>query len=95
MAKAKKAAGGEVIEGKADEVKPKKKRTNLFEFIGQVRAEMRKVTWTARNEVVVSTVMVLIMVVLMAIFFFIIDMILRFGVCHLLPINCVPLDHQV
>ncbi|MBI1366411.1 MAG: preprotein translocase subunit SecE [Alphaproteobacteria bacterium] len=91
----KKPAGGGVIEGKSEEVKPKKKRTGLFEFIGQVRSEMRKVTWTGRNELVISTVMVLIMVALMAIFFFFVDWALRYGVCHLLPINCVPLDHQV
>ncbi|WP_428409400.1 preprotein translocase subunit SecE [Hyphococcus sp.] len=89
MAKKKKPAGGpDVIEGKATEVK-KKKRTSPLEFIQQVRNEAAKVTWTTRNETLVSTVMVLIMVAIMALFFFGVDQGLRFAVCHVLPIDCV------
>ncbi|MFQ5562745.1 MAG: preprotein translocase subunit SecE [Parvularculaceae bacterium] len=92
MAKPKKpTTDSGVIEGKAVEVK-KKKRTNPFDFIQQVRNEGAKVTWTSRNETLVSTVMVLIMVAIMAIFFFLVDQTLRFGVCTILPIDCVPLD---
>ena len=92
MAKKKKpaGAGADVIEGKAAEVK-KKKKTSPFEFIQQVRNEAAKVTWTSRNETLVSTIMVLIMVAIMAVFFFIVDQALRFGICNILPIECVAL----
>jgi len=92
MAKKKNTNDGaaKVIEGKADEVK-KKKKTNLLEFIQQVRNEGAKVTWTARNETLVSSIMVLIMVTIMAIFFFLIDQVLRFAICNILPIQCVAL----
>lgn len=89
MAKNKKSGGdAPVIEGKADEVK-KKKRTSPFEFLQQVRNEAAKVTWTTRNETVISTIMVLIMVMIMSVFFFGVDQGLRYAVCHLLPIDCV------
>lgn len=77
-----------VVEGKATEVK-KKKKTNPFEFLQQVRNEAAKVTWTTRNETLVSTIMVLIMVAIMALFFFGVDQVLRAGICGLLPIECV------
>ena len=80
--------GGKTIEGKVDEQPKKKKRTNPLTFLQQVRSEGSKVTWTSRNETMVSTIMVLIMVVIMAIFFFGVDQFLRWGVCTGLPINC-------
>ncbi len=80
MAKDKKPAAA-TIEGVAEEVqKTKKKRTSAPEFLRQVVAEGRKVTWTTRNETLISTVMVLIMVAIMAAFFLIVDQVLRFGV---------------
>lgn len=89
MAKKGKSGGqSTVVEGKADEVK-KKKKTSPFEFIQQVRNEAAKVTWTTRNETIVSTIMVLIMVAIMALFFFGVDQGLRFAVCNFLPIECV------
>jgi preprotein translocase subunit SecE len=95
MAKEKKPAGGATtIEGEAQEVK-KKKKTSPIEFLQQVRDEARKVTWTSRNETFVSTIMVLIMVAIMAVFFFIVDQGLRFAVCSILPIDCVPLNRQL
>ena len=84
---AKASASKPVIEGKAGE--PKKKKTNPFEFFQQVRNEGSKVTWTSRNETMVSTIMVLIMVAIMAVFFFLVDQGLRFSVCTFLPIECV------
>ena len=85
-------SGDQVIEGKAAEVNKKKKKTNPLEFLQQVRNEAAKVTWTSKNETMVSSVMVLIMVLIMADFFFIIDQILRARVCNLLPIQCVALS---
>jgi preprotein translocase subunit SecE len=54
------------------------------EFIQQVHQEGRKVTWATRQEVTVSTIMVLIMVVISAIFFFLVDSALRFLVATIL-----------
>lgn len=92
MAKKKKPTNSDaVIEGKASETK-KKKRTSPLEFFQQVRSEGMKVTWTTRNETTVSTIMVLIMVAVMSLFFFLVDQTLRYGICTILPINCVPLN---
>ncbi|MEM8937305.1 MAG: preprotein translocase subunit SecE [Pseudomonadota bacterium] len=93
MAKSKKSGGGDTIEGKAVETSKKKKRTNIFAFFQQVRNEGAKVTWTTRNETLVSSIMVLIMVAIMALFFFLVDQVLRFGVCNVLPIQCVALGN--
>lgn len=78
-----------VIEGRSEETGTRKKRTNPFEFIQQVRSEATKVTWTGRNETLISSIMVLIMVLIMVVFFFFVDQTLRFGICNLLPIDCV------
>ena len=80
-------AGGATIEGVAEEVK-KKKRTNPVDFMRQVRAEAEKVTWTTRNETLVSTMMVLVMVIVMSIFFVLVDQTVKFGVCTVLPVDC-------
>jgi len=79
------------IEVRAEEVK-KKNTTNPLEFFQQVRNEGSKVTWTTWGETWVSTLMVLVMVIIMAIFFFGVDQILRWGVCTVLPIDCVSTD---
>jgi preprotein translocase subunit SecE len=54
------------------EVEPKR-RGGPAEFFREVRAEARKVTWATRQEVTVSTFMVLIMVAMAALFFFLVD----------------------
>ncbi len=82
------AGASKTIEGKADEQPRKKKRTSPLVFLQQVRAEGSKVTWTSRNETMISTIMVLIMVAIMSLFFFGVDQLLRFGVCSVLPIQC-------
>ena len=90
MAKNKKSGdGAQTIEGKAADTAKKKKKTSPLEFLQQVRNEALKVTWTSRNETMVSTVMVLIMVAIMALFFFGVDQLLRAGICGVLPIDCV------
>lgn len=66
---------------------PKKASVSPIQFFQQVRAEMQKVTWTTRGEVMVSTIMVLIMVTIMSMFFFAIDQLLRWIVPNLLSIN--------
>ena len=54
-------------------------KTNPFQFIQQTRAEIAKVVWPSRREVVLTTVMVFIMASLFAIFFFFVDFIIRQG----------------
>lgn len=54
-------------------------KTNPFEFLQQVRAEARKVSWPSRRETLTTTVMVLIFVVVASIFFLLVDWAVRFG----------------
>lgn len=53
--------------------------TNPFQFMQQVRAEVAKVVWPTRREVVLTTVMVFIMAALTALFFSLVDITIRFG----------------
>ncbi len=59
----------------ADQETEPRRRGGPFRFWGEVRAEARKVTWATRQEVIVSTVMVLMMAVTAALFFFVVDLI--------------------
>ncbi|SES42817.1 protein translocase subunit secE/sec61 gamma [Tranquillimonas rosea] len=61
-------------------------KTNPLQFIQQVRAEVAKVVWPTRREVVLTTVMVLIMATLTAIFFFLVDLLIRTGLQTLLSV---------
>ncbi|MEM1075172.1 MAG: preprotein translocase subunit SecE [Pseudomonadota bacterium] len=53
--------------------------TNPLQFIQQVRAEVSKVVWPTRREVMLTTVMVFIMAALTAVFFALVDMVIRGG----------------
>jgi preprotein translocase subunit SecE len=68
------------------ETEPRRKGGGPFRFFGEVRAEGRKVTWATRQEVTVSTIMVVMMGVAAAIFFFLVDSLLRLIVSFLLNI---------
>ncbi|MBS0123838.1 preprotein translocase subunit SecE [Thetidibacter halocola] len=59
-------------------------RTNPLQFIQQVRAEVGKVVWPTRREVMLTTVMVFIMATLTAIFFALVDLLIRTGLEELL-----------
>jgi preprotein translocase subunit SecE len=61
----------------ADQETEPRRRGGLFRFWGEVRAEARKVTWATRQEVTVSTIMVVIFGITAALFFFFVDSILR------------------
>jgi preprotein translocase subunit SecE len=61
------------------------KAKSPFEFMRQVREEGRRVTWATRQEVTVSTIMVMIMVAAAAVFFFIVDAIIRWAIGLILP----------
>jgi preprotein translocase subunit SecE len=54
-------------------------KTSPTQFIAQVRAEVAKVVWPTRREVLLTTIMVFIMAALTAIFFSLVDMAIRFG----------------
>ncbi len=57
---------------------------NPVQFIQQVRAEVSKVVWPTRREVLLTTVMVFIMAALTAVFFAMVDLVIRFGLQSLL-----------
>lgn len=54
-------------------------KTNPAQFIAQTRAEVSKVVWPGRREVLLTTVMVFIMATLTAIFFSFVDLGIRSG----------------
>jgi preprotein translocase subunit SecE len=54
-------------------------RTNPLQFVQQVRAEVSKVVWPTRREVLLTTVMVFIMAALTAVFFALVDLGIRSG----------------
>jgi preprotein translocase subunit SecE len=58
--------------------------TNPVQFIQQVRAEVSKVVWPTRREVLLTTVMVFIMAALTAAFFALVDLLIRTGLAGLL-----------
>lgn len=53
--------------------------TNPVQFIQQTRAEIAKVVWPTRREVVTTTIMVFILATLTAIFFSLVDLLIRSG----------------
>lgn len=57
--------------------------TNPVQFIQQVRAEVSKVAWPTRREVLLTTVMVFVMAALTATFFALVDWLIRSGLAGL------------
>ena len=57
---------------------PTKKKVPPGQFINEVRAEGRKITWPSRKETWITSVMVFIMVVIAGIFFALVDGTLSF-----------------
>jgi preprotein translocase subunit SecE len=55
-------------------------KTNVAEFVQQVRQELARVTWPTRKETMVTTAMVFVMVFIAAAFFFVVDQVLSYGV---------------
>jgi preprotein translocase subunit SecE len=53
--------------------------TNPLQFIQQTRAEVAKVVWPTRREVMLTTVMVFILAALTAMFFALVDILIRGG----------------
>jgi preprotein translocase subunit SecE len=69
------------------ELEPKRKGGGPFQFFREVQSEAKKVTWATRQEVTVSTIMVLIMGAAAAVFFFTVDTILRVFIGWLLGLG--------
>ncbi|MBO9398976.1 MULTISPECIES: preprotein translocase subunit SecE [unclassified Shimia] len=61
-------------------------KTNPITFIQQVRAEVSKVVWPTRREVLLTTVMVFIMAALTAAFFSLVDILIRSGLQGILAL---------
>lgn len=61
-------------------------RANPVQFIQQVRAEVAKVVWPTRREVVLTTLMVFMLTALTSIFFFLVDVAIRSGLQGVLNI---------
>ena len=62
-------------------------RTNPITFFQQVRSEVSKVTWPGRNEVVISTIMVLVLMIFASLFFLAADQIISWLVSLMLSIR--------
>ena len=62
-------------------------RTNPVQFLQQVRQEASKVTWPGRQEVLISTIMVIVLVVLASLFFLLADQVISFLVGLMLSIR--------
>src|SRR5262245_25265065 len=62
-------------------------RVGPYQFLREVRAEARKITWTSWKETWITSVMVGIMVLITAAFFFGIDTLLGLGVNSLLKLT--------
>lgn len=58
---------------------PAKKPFNPVQFVREVRAEARKITWTTRKETWITSVMVFIMVIVASLFFLLVDWLLGAG----------------
>jgi preprotein translocase subunit SecE len=52
-------------------------KTNIFDFVQDVRNEATKVTWPSRKEAMVTTALVVLMAVVTSIFFVVVDQVIR------------------
>lgn len=64
-----------------------KSKTDPVRFFREVRDEGKKVTWTGRQEVFVTTIFVVIMVTLVAIFLMFVDFIAARAVCSAVTLD--------
>ena len=62
-------------------------KTNLAQFVREVRQETAKVTWPTRKETGITTGMVFLMVIAAAIFFLVVDQLLAIGIQFLLQVG--------
>ena len=57
---------------------------NPIQFLQQTRAEVSKIVWPTRREVILTTITVFIMAALTAVFFALVDILIRSGLQGLL-----------
>lgn len=62
-------------------------RPNPIQFFQQVRSEVSKVTWPSRNEVLISSIMVVVLVILASLFFLLADQVIAWLVSLMLSIR--------
>jgi len=62
-------------------------KTNVAQFLREMRQEASKVTWPSRKETGISTGMVFVIVILAALFFFLVDQVLSFVIPLVLGIG--------
>ncbi len=62
-------------------------RTNPITYLQQVRQEVAKVAWPSRNEIVISTIMVIVLVILASLFFLAADQVIAWFVGMMLSIR--------
>ena len=62
-------------------------RPNPIQFLQQVRQETAKVTWPGRNEVLISTIMVIVLVAVASLFFLLADQLISWLVGLMLSIR--------
>ena len=60
---------------------------NPIKFLQQTRQEISKVTWPTRNEVLVSTIMVIVLVLAASLFFLLADQLISWLVGLMLSIR--------
>ena len=58
--------------------------TNPIQFLQQVRAEVAKVVWPTRREVLLTTLMVFLLSALAAAFFSLVDILIRTGLTYII-----------
>lgn len=59
---------------------------NPLQFVQEVRAEVSKVVWPSRREVLVTSAMVFVLAILTAAFFFLVDFLIRQGLQGILAL---------
>lgn len=62
-------------------------RPNPIQFLQQVRQETSKVVWPGRNEILVSTIMVIVLVIFASLFFLLSDQVISWLVGLMLSIR--------
>jgi len=67
------------ISPQVDEEVTQMARPNPVQFVQQARAEVAKVVWPTRREVLLTTAMVLLLATLAAVFFSLVDLLIRTG----------------
>jgi preprotein translocase subunit SecE len=64
-----------VVKKKMQPGAPTKKRTSPAQFLREVRAELRKIAWPSRTELIQSTIMVLVIVTSITAIIYVLDMV--------------------